>query len=1174
MKKLLTLVLVLVLCLSVLGSCAIKDKINSLLGKDPVEEPNEKTALDSAVSFLFDLYKDSAKETPVNYNLVNVVTIEGVAYAVTWTVDNELITIVPNETDENLVTVVVPAAGSKDVPYVLTATVTDSEGNTKSKTFDRVVPMFKVNTAAEYYAAEKGDLVIVEGIITGIAAKSQGSYNTLYLNDLKGEGAYYVYKFAGSEDLITDLKLEIGMTVRVSGTKDIYSGTHEIIDAAVEIIDSTVKTVTPVDYTSIFTGAADLKDEALVGKQGLLVTIKGVTIGDVGSNGYRHFTLGDKTSYVRISSSSNCMSADDVTAFEEAFVANKGNIADVTGVISIYSGNFYLVPVSVNAYSNFVTPDRTDAEKVAFELDGVTVTDKVAVDTELTLPAAGTQYADVKFAWTAEGIEIVDGKINVVLGDEEYTFTLKVVATLGEESAEKTFTVAVDAIKKGSISLTPETMGLTGFDGYNAEESTVTVFGTTFAYVQLAGSYGDGLRMRDSEKDGEYRTSKLWNTTALGKGIKKITLTWYPTKSTYDNSDAVIFTFGNEVKGDAYSTKLSTVAGQMVYTITPDVDTYTYFYIEHDINYTFYYDSIEIEFESDGEIVITDEEKVATEKNAVKVDKTEFADNGTLTLNTTPVMYDDVVITWTANGEPVVDNVINIVLGREEQTIVLLATITSGEVTDTKEFTVTVAKMPTIQIEEVDVPVAGVEYKFYLNQVKNGEKLYFNGNPESASVSYRLETTNAIGKALSVYLENAYAEDGTTVLGYRIYFFVGETKTYLRLYERKAGAAGSGSGSLEFVTETPTEYYTYNETYKTLILTTVATDSTEETPTYNSYYLGTYGDYVTISANHTKYIKDDNLETSGGQYPTHFATFYCLHEYAGDCDLVCNECGAERTSETPHTYTADCDADCNVCGHVREDAIAHVPGEDDGDCTTDILCTVCGEVAVAGAKAHAGQDDNDCTTAVMCTNPGCTKEAVAAKAEHVAKDDDGDCTTAVTCESCAHVMVEAKTHVAGEDDGDCTTAIMCTNPGCTKEAVAAAAAHVQAADDGDCTTAVTCENCAHVMVEAKSHVAGADDGDCSTAILCTNEGCTCEAVAGIKHSYTDCDDTTCDNEGCEATREPVDHLYQHECSDKCHECGAENENAVDCADTNNDDKCDYCGAEMDKTGDTTTVPVP
>ncbi len=1153
MKKLFTLFLVLVLCVSVLGSCALKDKINGLLGKGPDEQPDEKDPLDSAISYIFDLYRDSAEETPANYDLVSIVTIDGVTYSVTWTTDNESITIVPNEEDENMVTVVVPEAGNEDVPYVLTATVADAEGNTKSKSFDRVVPKFHVNTAAEYYAAEAGDLVVVEGIITGIAAKSQGSYNTLYLNDLKGEGAYYVYKFASDKDLITDLGLKIGMTVRVSGTKDVYSGTHEIIDAAVEIIDSTVKTVTPVDYTSIFTNAADLKDEALVGKQGLLVTIKGVTIGDVGSNGYRHFTLGDKTSYVRISSSSNCMSADDVKAFEAAFVANKGNIADVTGVITIYSGNFYLVPVSVDAYSNFVTPDRTDAEKVAFELDGITVTDKVAVDTEIALPAAGTQYTDVVFTWTAEGAEIVDGKINVVLGDEEQTITLKVVATLGEESAEKTFTITVDAIKKGSVNLTVDTLGL---GAYNAEEESKKVFGFGFSYIQL-GNYGDGIQMRDSAGDnGEMRTSMLWNTTALGKGIKSITLTINPTKSAYDNPDAVIFTFGNAADALTYTTKLTTVKGQMVYTITPDAGTYTFFKLEYDYDKSAYWESIVIDFEPDGEIVITDEEKVETEKNAVNVEKTEFAADGTLTLDRTPVMYNDVEITWAVNGEAYDGETLAIVLGREEQTITLTATIKSGDVTDTKEFTITVAKMSIFEINEVTTFEVGVAYKLYVYQAKLGNNVYFAGT--TTDKDYRLATSNSIAEGVDVYLEAVEGVENA----YRLYFYAGEeqTKTYIRTYDYKSGNYYNGSAGL--VETVPEEYCVYDATFGTFITTTAN----------GTYYLGNYGTNAYIQGSSTYYITGDKAGDLGvSQFVAKLATYTCLHDYAGDCDLVCNECGAERTSETAHTYAAVCDADCDVCGYVRDDAAAHVAGEDDGDCTTAILCANEGCTAEAvAAKAHvAAADDGDCTTDIKCAN--CDQVATEGAEAHVAETDDADCSTAVTCANCDCVMVEAKEHAA-TDDGDCTTAVICENEGC-EYVMVDAKEHVAETDDGDCTTAVTCANCEYVMVEAKAHVAGEDDGNCTTAVTCVNEGCNAVAVEGSKHSYASCDDTACDNEGCEATREPVEHLYQHECADKCHECGAENAGAVDCTDSNSDDKCDYCGAEMDTTGDTTHVPV-
>ena len=97
----------------------------------------------------------------------------------------------------------------------------------------------------------------------------------------------------------------------------------------------------------------------------------------------------------------------------------------------------------------------------------------------------------------------------------------------------------------------------------------------------------------------------LWNTTAITSGIKEIRLVFSANKSTYDNADAIIFTFGNSVKGATYSTKLSTVAGTKTYTITPDSEGYTYFYIEHDISYSFYWDSITIVL-ADGSTVDPD----------------------------------------------------------------------------------------------------------------------------------------------------------------------------------------------------------------------------------------------------------------------------------------------------------------------------------------------------------------------------------------------------------------------------------------------------------------------------------------------------------------------------------------------------------------------------------------
>lgn len=141
------------------------------------------------------------------------------------------------------------------------------------------------------------------------------------------------------------------------------------------------------------------------------------------------------------------------------------------------------------------------------------------------------------------------------------------------------------------VEFTVDSLGLAS---QNYTAGTNTVDGVAVEWIQL-GNYGDGIQMRDSEKNGEWRTSMFWNTSAFGSGITKIELTYSSTKDVkYANADCVIFTFGNAAKGDAYSTKLSTTAGVKTYTITPNANTYTYFYLEHDLEYTMYWDSIKV----------------------------------------------------------------------------------------------------------------------------------------------------------------------------------------------------------------------------------------------------------------------------------------------------------------------------------------------------------------------------------------------------------------------------------------------------------------------------------------------------------------------------------------------------------------------------------------------------
>ena len=398
----------------------------------------EPTVVEDAIAYIHQLYRDMKLDTTSSYDLVKVVQIGDVVCNVVWTIEGtDAIAIV--DKNDNMVTVVIPELGSEAIEYTLKATIT-VDGETGSKSYSHVVPKFKVTSFAEYAAAANGESVIVEGIVTGIISKSTGSAaNGLYLQDLNGDGGYYVYNLP--ED--PNGTIEVGMTVQVSGSKDLYNGTYEVVNPAVKIISEEITTVTPVDYTDLLAGAAALNDAALVAKQGMLVTVKGVTIGEVGDNGYYYFILGEHKTYLRISSSNNPTTSEALATIKANFAANYGSVADVTGVISIYNGNFYLSPVSADAFANFKMPERTDAEKAEFELGAIKVDTQLNANKTLTLPTVGATYAEVVIAWTSNSdYAVVDGgNVVVTIPDTATDIVLTATATCNGETSTKEFTI-------------------------------------------------------------------------------------------------------------------------------------------------------------------------------------------------------------------------------------------------------------------------------------------------------------------------------------------------------------------------------------------------------------------------------------------------------------------------------------------------------------------------------------------------------------------------------------------------------------------------------------------------------------------------------------------------------------------------------------------------------------
>ena len=423
MKKLLAVALVLVLCLSVvLVAC---DKPG---GGGTTESNNPVAKLDAAADAVYKLYKDRiTAETTSSFNLSKAVPLEGIySFPIEWTVNTDKIQVVDAGNGIE-VTIKIPEKPKEDIAYTLTATVKADNGTTKAVTFERKVPKYSLLTYAEYIAAEKDASVTVRGTVSAISSKSAGNkYNKLYMYD--ADGGYNIYSM--KEDPKT-LGIKLGMIVEVTGIKDIYNGTHEVKDATAKIINNTENVVFE-DITTIFNEATDLKDAKLAAKLHALVAIKNVTIGDIDKdNGYYKFSAGGKTTYLRISSSECMLNTEEQTKFATDFAAAKGKLADVKGVVMLFNGEFYLAPVTTDAFVEKVAEVKTPAEQIADVKSRMTIDMNISGSGRtFTLPTTDSLYPDVKIAWTAADTAIA----KIEGGKVTYTFaedgTVKLTATL------------------------------------------------------------------------------------------------------------------------------------------------------------------------------------------------------------------------------------------------------------------------------------------------------------------------------------------------------------------------------------------------------------------------------------------------------------------------------------------------------------------------------------------------------------------------------------------------------------------------------------------------------------------------------------------------------------------------------------------------------------------------
>ena len=409
--------------------------------------------LEAAQDFLRASYIEEPTRTAGDFKVLAQVPAGEGFLPVTWTVElvsgGNADSVKVGTTEGTEITIEIDEE-QMDVYYKLIGTVTDSEGRKLSVSFDRELPNYNLVNWEDYVAAPIDYTLSVQGVVTALTGKSVGNtYNTIYIQD--NDGGYYIYDMAS--DPVAD-GIKVGMTIKVRGTKDIYSGTHEVKEAVAEIVDQTIKTIEPVDYTTIYTNAQSLKAEDLVAKQGFLVTIKGVQItGQNLENGYFKFKLGDLESYIRISGSVCPLSKDAQTKFKADHSSHFGWTANATGVICVYDGAFYLTPVNANAFEYTALPELDEAGEVAFEKGALTFIETIGEDSAIELPAKGVSYADVTIAWDFKAetahdcASIADGKLHVELPSEATTITLVATLTSGSVTDTLEITIKVDSSK-------------------------------------------------------------------------------------------------------------------------------------------------------------------------------------------------------------------------------------------------------------------------------------------------------------------------------------------------------------------------------------------------------------------------------------------------------------------------------------------------------------------------------------------------------------------------------------------------------------------------------------------------------------------------------------------------------------------------------------------------------
>ena len=397
MKKLFAGIFATVLGLSCFSACNL------------LNNKNVTYDVEGAADLLDATYVDQIVDGREDYDLLNTISFNNASYSVEWSVEAEsgVVLVKGEETTK----VDVDQAATADVDYILTATVSDPNGNTAT---------------VKFYATLLKAKALIPVEITEKPVEGQKYKLYVYNNDAKKD-CY----FAGG----------IQSRFYLNSVEDYEDET--CVDVYVEYV---------TDSDTLFNLYFNHKSD---GKQ--YVGIKENWNSTKGYWAYNPVIAGEpvsqfeySTEYKTIVTTVAACSVDEETAEQDTtktiFWGNSGGTYTSIGGVDVSE----IDDKSFTGYvANLVTmesaKDVPAKEKVAFEKDALQLKDTYTGAQEISVLTNGKRYPDVQIAWavTGDNIAYADGKLTITAPTAETTVKATATFTLGETTDTKEFTITL-----------------------------------------------------------------------------------------------------------------------------------------------------------------------------------------------------------------------------------------------------------------------------------------------------------------------------------------------------------------------------------------------------------------------------------------------------------------------------------------------------------------------------------------------------------------------------------------------------------------------------------------------------------------------------------------------------------------------------------------------------------